>query len=229
MPTALVVEDDLRIARVVGMELAHSGWTMVHLARGLEAMERSEPPSMFDAVVLDLMLPDVDGLVVCRAFRERNTGTPILILSARNTVQDRVAGLEAGADDYLVKPFASVELIARLRAVTRRTHPEPTADDWIEVGAVRLSNFRHEVRVAHSSVALTRREFSLLEYFLSNEGLTLTRAMILERVWGWGFQGTPSIVDVYVGYLRSKIQNPHSGISLDTVRGVGYVLRAEIL
>ncbi len=228
MPTALVVEDDLRIARVVGMELARSGWTMMHVAHGMKAVQESEPPSIFDAMVLDLMLPDIDGLVVCRAIRERSADVPILILSARNTVQDRVAGLEAGADDYLVKPFASVELAARLRAITRRAHPEPTADDWIEVGAVRLSRFRHEVRVANVVVGLTRREFSLLEYFLSNEGLTLTRAMILERVWGWGFQGTPSIVDVYVGYLRNKIPGPDSGISLETVRGVGYVLRSDL-
>ena len=229
MPTALVIEDDLRIARVVSMELNRAGWAVAHYRHGLEAVTLSKTPPQVDAVVLDLILPDVDGLAVCRTLRERSPDLPILILSARSTVQDRVAGLESGADDYLVKPFEGIELLARLRTIFRRTHPTSVADDWLTAGSICLSKFRHQVRVGDAPIDLTGREFSLLEYFLLNQDLILTRTMILEHVWGWGFQGTPGIIDVYVGYLRNKVIGLDSGITLETVRGIGYVLRTRVL
>lgn len=228
MPTALVIEDDLRIARVISLELTRAGWVVAHCQQGVEALTIPKTPTQVDAVVLDLMLPDIDGLVVCRTLRDRNPDVPILILSARSTVQDRVAGLESGADDYLVKPFEGIELLARLRAILRRAHPSSAADDWLTAGSIYLSKFRHEVRMGDVTINLTGREFSLLEYFLCNQDLILTRTMILEHVWGWGFQGTPGIIDVYVGYLRNKINGLASGVTLETVRGIGYVLRSQV-
>jgi DNA-binding response OmpR family regulator len=221
---ALLIEDDPRIAEVLELELARAGWGVTWHAAGQPGLDACRAGS-YDLVILDLMLPDRDGVTVCRAIRAE-TPLPILILTARDAVPERVRGLDAGADDYLTKPFATSELLARMRALTRRSATQASQEgDWLRVGQLRLSAMRHAVRAAGVPVELTRREFSLLDYFMHNAGITLTRDMILERVWGWTYTGSITIVDVYVGYLRHKVPWELAGSELLTVRGVGYVLR----
>jgi DNA-binding response OmpR family regulator len=221
---ALVIEDDARMSRILSLELRRAGWEVTAETTGRLGLARAVADP-HDAVILDLSLPDLDGLAVCRALREASD-VPIVILTARGDVEDRVHGLDAGADDYLVKPFAPAELLARLRAVVRRGGSRrPRPDQPLQAGDLTLDRARREVRRAGQPVELTRREFDLLAYFLENAGIVLTRDMILERVWGWGFTGGSNIVDVYVGYLRAKVEGEGRPPLLHTVRGVGYVLR----
>jgi two-component system response regulator MprA len=219
----ILVEDDRELSRVLSLELRHAGWDVEAWETGREGLAAAiaNPP---DAVLLDLSLPDLDGLTVCRTLRQVSD-VPILILTARGDVRERVTGLDAGADDYLVKPFATAELLARLRAVLRRRRGVGRSEEEVlRVADLELDPARRTVRRAGRTLSLTRREFDLLRYFMANQGIVLTRDMILEHVWGWGFLGQSNIVDVYVGYLRSKVDA--EGVPLlHTVRGVGYVLR----
>lgn len=221
---ALIVEDDVELARVLSLELTHAGWETAVMGTGrdgLGAAIGSHP----DAVLLDLTLPDLDGLEVCRTLR-RVSDVPVIMLTARGDVQERIAGLDAGADDYLVKPVAPAELLARLRAVLRRPRTErPVETGLLRVGDLALDTQRRTVRRGAMPVSLTRREFDLLAYLMQNPGIVLTRNMILEHVWGWGFGGQSNIVDVYMGYLRQKIDREGNVPLLHTVRGVGYALR----
>ncbi|MDA8194424.1 MAG: response regulator transcription factor [Thermaerobacter sp.] len=226
VPTTLLIEDDQRIARLLILEIERAGWRVIWHKTGGDALA-AMTSAAYDLVILDLMLPDLDGLVLCKSLRTMSD-VPILILTARDGVPDRVLGLDAGADDYLVKPFAASELLARMRAlIRRRLTARPGDEDWLTAGTLQLSARRHEVRIADNPIALTRREFTLLQYFLENVGITLTRDMILDRVWGWGYSGSASIVDVYVGYLRQKLNSPMSHCQLTTIRGVGFVLKEE--
>lgn len=222
MPSVLLIEDDVRIARLLNLELDEADWNVQWQRTGRDGVQAVNG-RWFDIVLLDLMLPDIDGILVCQIIR-RETDVPLLMLTARDGVTDRVKGLDAGADDYLVKPFAVPELLARMRALTRRHKPK-VQDDWLVVGKLRLSERRHEVRVADQSVELTGREFSLLQYLMHNTAIVVTRDMILEQVWGWGYRGSTTVVDVYVGYLRHKIDWNCACVSLETVRGVGYLLK----
>ncbi len=221
MPSTLVIEDDVRIARLLLLELGRAGWETEWRSTGREGSQACASRA-FDIVLLDLMLPDIDGIAVCHMIRQ-TTDSPLLMLTARDAITDRVKGLDAGADDYLVKPFAVTELLARMRALTRRRPVSP--GDWLIVGRLRVSETRHEVWVQDSPVELTGREFSLLYYLMQNAGVVVTRDMILERVWGWGYGGSAAVVDVYVGYLRHKIDWHQAEVYLTTVRGVGYTLR----
>lgn len=179
----------------------------------------------FDAIVLDVMLPDIDGFEVCRQLRKADRWSPILMLTARDDVADRVRGLDGGADDYLTKPFALKELYARLRSLARRApRGRPPI---LTVGDLALDPADHSVTKAGQTVSLTRKEFALLQYFMRHPGEALTRARLLEHVWDFAFDGDPNIIDVYVGYLRDKIDRPFGCASLHTVRGVGYRLRNE--
>ena len=221
---ALIIEDDTELARVLSLELRHAGWEtfVVDSGRvGLASAIGARP----DAVLLDLTLPDIDGVDVCRTLR-RVSDVPIIMLTARGDVQERISGLDAGADDYLVKPVAPAELLARLRAVLRRPRSEaPPESSPLQVADLTLDPARRTVRRGAVPIPLTRREFDLLRYLMQNAGLVLTRDMILERVWGWGFSGQSNIVDVYVGYLRQKIDSEGRVPLLHTVRGVGYAIR----
>lgn len=224
MPVALLIEDDPRIGQLLIQELAREDW-QIHWCRdgstGLRALE-SQAAAL---VLLDLMLPDMDGLALCWLIRNQSD-IPVLILSARDELTDRVLGLDAGADDYLVKPFAVAEVLARMRALIRR--PRATlsnSDDWLLAGNIQLSESRHRAMVYGQHIELTTREFALLRYFMENLGIVLTRDMILERVWGWGFGGSGNVVDVYVRYLRQKIPWNGTGTELATVRGIGYTLQ----
>lgn len=220
----LVVEDDERVARLITLALRQAGWEVEWRAHAKEGQEEALR-GFYDVVVLDLMLPDGDGIEVCRVIRQ-SSAVPILVLTARDAVDDRVMGLDAGADDYLTKPFATVEFLARMRALTRRP-PQIVNDECLRAGAIELYPQRRTVTLAGEPVELTKREFDLLHYFMKNPGITLTRDMILERVWGWGYGGTSNIVDVYVGYLRNKLDRPGLRCPIATVRGVGYTLRMD--
>lgn len=178
----------------------------------------------YDAIVLDIMIPAPDGFEVCRELRRRERWTPVLMLTARDAIDDRVKGLDAGADDYLSKPFAFAELFARVRSITRR---EPTArPTTLNVGDLELDPATHEVRRGQAMVELSPTEYSLLEYFMRHPGQVLSRTQILEHVWDFAYDGTSNVVDVYVRYLREKIDRPFGIESLRTVRGAGYVLRS---
>lgn len=219
----LIVEDDPEVARLLRMEMQFAGWVTEEVASGAEALVRIAD-GQYDAVVLDRMLPDMDGLAVCRSLRSHSE-VPVLILTARGDLSERVEGLDAGADDYLVKPFAPEELLARLRAIRRRVQPQERQDQVVMVGPLTLDPQRRTVAAAGQPIVLTRREFDLLHLFLRHAGIVLTRDMILERVWGWHYLGNSNIVDVYVGYLRQKLAPAGLGGMIQTVRGVGYVLK----
>jgi two-component system, OmpR family, response regulator len=179
----------------------------------------------YDAIVLDLMLPDVDGFEALRTIRSKDRWEPVLILTARDAVDDRVKGLDAGADDYLTKPFAFPEFLARVRALMRR---EPTPRPAVlRVGDLVLDPASHEVFRGEASIDLTPREFALLHLFMRRPGVALARELLIEHAWDMGYQGESNIVDVYVRYLREKIDRPFGCRSLETVRGVGYRLRAD--
>jgi two-component system response regulator MprA len=220
----LVAEDDRAVRDSIERALAFEGYDVGTASDGVEALDRmkAEP----DAIVLDVMMPRVDGLDVCRELRARGDRTPILILTARHSVADRVAGLDAGADDYLVKPFALEELLARLRALLRRTS-DGDGQGVLQVGDLRLNPATREVWRGEHPIDLTKTEFQLLELFMINKGIVLSRATIYERIWDYDFGPTSNSLEVYVGYLRRKTEVAGATRLIHTVRGVGYVLREK--
>jgi DNA-binding response OmpR family regulator len=220
----LVVEDEVKMAGLLKRGLEEEGYGVDVAPGGSEALWLgAENP--YDAIVLDVMLPDVDGLEVCRQLREAGCWSPVLMLTARDAVPDRVAGLDAGADDYLAKPFSFVELLARLRALIRRGVPErPTA---LRVGDLFLDPAARRVTRDGTAIDLTRKEFALLEYFMRHPGDVLSRTQLIEHVWDFAFEGDSNVVDVYVRYLREKVDRPFGRDSLETIRGAGYRLREE--
>ncbi|PSR27585.1 MAG: DNA-binding response regulator [Sulfobacillus benefaciens] len=224
MPVALLIEDDPQIGQLLIQELAREDWQINWCRDGDAGLRvlRSHSAAM---VLLDLMLPDIDGLALCWMMR-RQSDVPILILSARDELTDRVLGLDAGADDYLVKPFSITEVLARMRALIRRSRRmSGSSGDWLFAGKIQLSASRHQVMVWGQPVELSIREFALLRYLMENLGIVLTRDMILDHVWGWGFGGSTAVVDVYVRYLRQKIPWNDTDAELATVRGMGYTLK----
>jgi two-component system response regulator MprA len=218
----LVVDDEPAVRDAVQRALGFEGYKVDLAADGREALEAVSlnPP---DAIVLDVLMPNMDGLEVCRKIRAAGNRTPILMLTARETVADRVSGLDAGADDYLVKPFALQELLARLRALLRRSG----ADDAVVVkyADLELDPERHIVTRGERQIELTRTEFLLLELLLRHAGKVLPRSVILEEVWGYDFETSSNSLEVYVGYLRRKTEAEGEPRLIQTVRGVGYVLR----
>jgi len=219
----LVVDDEEAVLRAVGRALAISGYDVETASDGTNAL-RSLALQAPDAVVLDVSMPGVDGLEVCRRLREAGDRTPVLMLTARDGVDDRVAGLDAGADDYLVKPFALEELLARLRALLRRAGPTES-NEVLRYGDLSLDLGSREVQRAGRGIELTRTEFLLLELFLRHPGRVLTRQMISANVWDYDFGPASNSLDVYVGYLRRKTEADGENRLIQTVRGVGYVLR----
>jgi len=220
----LVVEDEVKMAGLLKRGLEEEGYAVDVAntgANGLWAATENE----YDAIVLDLMLPDVSGLDVCRRLRSDGRWMPVLILTARDGVPDRVAGLDAGADDYMVKPFAFSELFARLRALIRRGAGERPA--VVSVGDLSLDPASRSVWRSGTSIELTAREFALLELLLRHAGEVLTRTRILEHVWDFAYDGGSNVVDVYVRYLREKVDRPFGRSSIETVRGSGYRFRGE--
>jgi two-component system response regulator MprA len=217
----LVVEDEAAVRQAVKRALELEGYGVDAAAEGAEALAALDA-SPVDAVVLDLMLPGIDGLEVARRMRAEGNAVPILMLTARGAVGDRVAGLDAGADDYLVKPFALEELLARLRALLRRT--SPTGGE-LRFGDLSLDPPTREVLRGERRLELTRTEFNLLELFLRNPRNVLRRSLIYDRVWGYDFGPESHALDVYIGYLRRKLEAGGETRLIHTVRGVGYALR----
>lgn len=220
----LVVEDDARVARLVARALSESGYRVEVAYDGLQGLTQAES-GLFDAIVLDVMLPELDGLQVSRQLRKSKVRTPILMLTARDSVPDRVRGLDAGADDYLVKPFALDELLARVRALVRRANPDEH-DDILRVADLSLDLTRHEVRRDEQQIALTPREFGLLHYLVRHQGQVMTKEQILDHVWGYDTDATLNVVEIYIHYLRDKIDRGFPRPLIRTVRGVGYTIRA---
>ena len=221
----LIVEDNEAVRSAIRRALTARGHEIIEAATASEG--RMAVDDSVEAIVLDVNLPDGSGFDVCRALRESGVGAPILMLTARDAVADRVEGLDAGADDYLVKPFATVELDARLRAIARRSLADPDrGDEVLEAAGVRMDLASHTVSRDGDAVDLTRTERLLLELFLRNPDRVLTRDVILDRVWGMDAQTSSNGVEVYVGYLRRKLEADDRPRLIETVRGVGYVLRS---
>ena len=221
----LVIEDEARISDFVRRGLESAGYAVDVAPDGAAAMDHIHVTE-YDLIILDLMLPDIDGLSLLEKIRNRKSSPPVLILSARDAVDDRVKGLEYGADDYLVKPFAFVELLARVRALLRRGTPTP---ERLQVGELMLDCIRRKVTRSGENIELAPKEFSILEYMMRNQGRPLSRTMIVEHVWDVEYDGLTNIVDVYIRHLRSKIDDKYPLKMIQTVRGVGYMLEVPTI
>jgi two-component system, OmpR family, response regulator MprA len=222
--SVLVVDDEPAVRQALQRALTFEGYAVRVAADGHAALDGllNDPA---DAILLDVAMPGIDGLEVCRRLRAAGDRTPILMLTARHATADRVAGLDAGADDYLVKPFALEELLARLRALLRRSGTAPGEDEALRVSDLSLDPSTRVVRRAERLIELTRTEFNLLELLLRNHGQVLTRELIFDRVWGYDFGANANSLEVYIGYLRRKTEAEGEPRLIHTVRGVGYVLR----
>jgi DNA-binding response OmpR family regulator len=221
----LVVEDERKVANFIRQGLEEEGHSVEVAEDGAAALDLALHGAPYDLVVLDVMLPRRDGFAVVKGMRDKGVPTPVLLLTARDSVADKVTGLDLGADDYLTKPFAFDEFLARVRALLRRgaAHSGP----GLRVADLTLDPATRAVGRGRRSIGLTTREFALLEYFMRNAGRVLTRPMIAEHVWGLDFDRESNVIDVYVGYLRRKIDGPGERPLVHTVRGAGYVLRVE--
>jgi two-component system OmpR family response regulator len=221
----LVVEDDPKVSRMLERGLTEEGYETVVVGdaeSALVALRRDR----FDVCVLDVLLPAMDGFAALAAAREQGIVTPVLLLTARDGVADRVRGLQLGADDYLVKPFAFAELLARLQAIHRRAGPHREA--VLSAGGVTIDPAVHRVTVGEAAIELSQKQFALLELLLRNRGQVVTRAMILEKVFGYSFASNTNIVDVHISHLRQKLAAPGCALRIETVRGVGYRAEAEV-
>lgn len=220
----LVVEDEDKIGNIIQRGLQQHAW-VVDLARDGEEGSFMAEVNPYDAIILDVMLPKRDGLSLCRDLRKKNINTPILMLTARGAVKDKIQGLDAGADDYLSKPFAFGELVARIRSLLRRQRDKKV--DHLKVGDLEMDLLTHQVTRAGTEIPLTTKEFILLEYFMLHAGEVLTRTMISEHVWHENFNSLTNVIDVHVKYLRNKIDKGFKKDLIHTVRGTGYILKDE--
>lgn len=223
----LIVEDERRIARFLQMELEHEGMSTAIEDNGRRAYERIMQEN-YDLILLDVMLPDMDGFTICRKVRELSQ-VPIIMLTAKDDIDDKVQGLDIGADDYITKPFAAPELLARMRVVLRRQESQREAreaqEEILSVKNLIMYPARHEVKVDAVPVELTKKEYDLLEYLLRNKRTVLTRDQILSNVWDYDYMGDTNVVDVYIRYLRQKLDDRFQEKYIHTMRGVGYVIK----
>ena len=222
----LLVEDEEKLARMVELELRYEGYQVDKSFDGRSGLERALSGE-YDLVLLDIMLPQLSGMEVLRRLRKEGVQLPVIMLTARDSVVDKVSGLDSGADDYITKPFAIEELLARIRAALRKRPSAPAEALKLTCGALVMDTERHEVTVRGAPVELTRREFDLLHYLLENKEKVISRESLLDHVWGFDFAGETNAVDVYIRFLRSKIDEKFGVKIIHTVRGVGYVVREE--
>jgi two-component system, OmpR family, response regulator len=220
----LIVEDQPKLAALLARGLREEGHAADVAARGEDALWMA-PAAAYDVVVLDIMLPGIDGIETCRRLRQSGIWTPVLMLTARDAVDDRVTGLDSGADDYLTKPFSFDELLARLRALTRRSPAERPVT--VEVGELRLDPAAHRAWRGDTELELSAKEFAVLELLMRRPGSVLSRAQLLEGAWDMSYERRSNIVDVYIRHLREKIDRPFGSETIETVRGVGYRIRAR--
>ena len=222
----LLVEDEEKLARMVELELRYEGYEVAKVFDGRSGLELAQS-GQFDLVLLDIMLPHLSGMEVLRRLRREGNAIPVIMLTARDNVVDKVSGLDSGADDYVTKPFDIEELLARIRAALRKRPTVRTEENTLTAGPVSMDVERHEVAVNGTVVELTKREFDLLHHLLENKGRVLSREALLDQVWGFDFVGETNSVDVYIRFLRSKIDEAFQIKLIHTVRGVGYVIKEE--
>lgn len=218
----LVVEDERDLNEIIGKQLAADGYSVDSCFDGEEAIDILDYTE-YDGVVLDIMLPKADGFAVLKSLRDKGKNTPVLFLTARDSIEDRVLGLDSGADDYLVKPFALKELSARVRAMTR--HFYGNVSNEIVIGDLRLNRESHQVKRGENNISLSVKEFALLEYLMINKGKVLSRENIENHIWNFDYEGGTNVVDVYIRYLRKKIDEGYDRKMIETVRGSGYLIR----
>jgi len=221
----LLIEDELKIARFIELELKYEGYEVCQSHDGREGLNLALE-GIYDLIILDIMLPSMNGLEVLRRLRQ-NSETPVIMLTAKDQIMDKVMGLDMGADDYLTKPFAIEELLARIRVALKRKGIPAQNSKVIEINHLRLDIDKYTVSYNNDTIDLTKREFDLLKYLMENQNIVLTREKILEKVWGYEYLGDTNVVDVYIRYLRSKIDDKYSKKLIHTVRGVGYLLKNE--
>lgn len=222
----LIVEDEVQLARLMELELDHEGYAVKVSHNGREALELLKEEE-FDLVLLDIMLPEMDGIEVCGRLR-KFSDIPVIMVTAKDAVPEKVEALDTGADDYITKPFAIEELLARIRALLRRKEREKREDNNVLLIAdLEIDTDKYKVKRADQEVELTKKEFDLLVYLVENQGIVLSREDILGNIWGYDYLGETNIVDVYIRYLRSKIDDPFEQKLIKTVRGVGYVIRDD--
>lgn len=228
----LIVEDEIKIARFLEMELKHEGFAPAKEHNGKQALDRIIQED-FDVILLDIMLPGMDGVTICRKVRALGITTPIIMLTARDSVEDKVEGLDIGADDYVTKPFAMQELLARIRVALRKSaqvccnNNVPKVEEVLQFGQLAIFPQQYAVTCKGEKIDLTRREYDLLFYLASNKDHVMSREQILQKVWGYDYLGDTNSVDVYIRYLRTKIDERFGCKYLHTVRGIGYVFKTE--
>lgn len=222
----LIIEDEEKLARFIELELLHEGYEVIKSNNGRTGLEIAEKGEI-DLILLDIMIPEINGLEVLRRIR-RNSDIPIIMVTARDAVMDKVSGLDGGADDYITKPFAIEELLARIRNALKKGNISKKQDeDILSCKLLKLNKSRHKVTYDNNEIELTNREFKLLEMLLENKNIVLTREVLMEKVCGYDFIGETNVIDVYVRYLRTKIDNKFNCKIISTVRGVGYVIKDE--
>jgi len=226
LQSILLIEDEEALARFIELELVHEGYQVEKIFDGREGLMHALAGN-HDLILLDIMLPSLNGLEVLRRLR-REKQTPVIVLTARDAVMDKVTGLDMGADDYITKPFAIEELLARIRASLRKKEAA-REEKLLILGPVMLDPLRHTVTVHGQNISLTSREFQLLQYMMKNQDIVLSRETLLNHVWGYDYMGETNVVDVYIRYLRQKIDEAHGLKLLHTVRGVGYVMKNETM
>lgn len=226
MVKVLIVEDEEKIARFIELELLHEGYEIIKADNGRTGLEIAEKGEV-DLVLLDIMIPQINGLEVLRRLR-KTSDLPVIMLTARDAVMDKVSGLDAGADDYITKPFAIEELLARIRtALKKRTITEKRDTNILSCGLLYLDKMRYKVMYDNTEIELTNREFNLLQILMENKNIVLTRDILMEKVCGYNYLGETNVIDVYVRYLRAKIDDKFNTKIISTVRGVGYVIKDE--
>ena len=220
----LIIEDEKQMAMFIEMELTHEGYSVSIEHEGEEGLKKAENGD-YNLILLDIMLPGLNGMEICRRLR-KTSKVPIIMLTAKGEIMDKVRGLDLGANDYITKPFAIEELLARIRAIRRNEKPETSISE-IRVADLVINNLTHQVIRGGKIIDLTKKEYDLLEMLLTNKNIVLSRDVIIERIWGYDFDGDSNIVDVFIRYLRSKIDEGFEDKIITTIRGVGYVIKGD--